>query len=86
MKKTAKNYRSRYVSRRNKEKKLLGEIKKIVKVIFKENEKLIQVSLTGVSLNSKKEKRVNGLSWSREDFIKPRKKRKSAKQDGGNGK
>ena len=53
------------------QKELRSELRKICKRILKKNKKLLEVMITGISLNSDGKRRVNGFSWRREDLIKP---------------
>ena len=70
---TAKNYNVRYKIRKAKEKKLQKELEKVVKLILKQNERITDISINAVSVKEDGRKFVNGLSWSREDLIKPKK-------------
>jgi len=70
--KTARNYQARYKARKAKEKKLQTELQRVIKLIFKQNEKITDVSINAVSIKKDNKRLVNGISWSREDLIKPR--------------
>ena len=70
--KTARNYQDRYKARRVKEKKLLKELERIIKLLFRQYDKITDISINTVSIKKEGKKFVNGLSWSRKDLIKTR--------------
>ena len=82
LKKLEKKWAKRDKERRAKEKQLRKEFEKTAKLIFKQSKTCMVVTFTATFLDRKNRKKVSGLSWNREELIKPRKKKgKNGKEE-----
>ncbi len=59
-------------ARESKEEKLMKELTKPLKLIFKRNKKAIEITVTVTSIDRKDRRKVNGRSWLREDLLSKR--------------
>lgn len=81
-----KKYEVRRKMREAKQKQFQKDLEKLMKLIFKQNKKITDISINAVSIRRDGKKIVNGLSWSKEDLIKSRRKYVPQEQDAPGGK